>query len=257
MRLRRPKAWRRGSLALVLGLAALGPARATPPDIVNISDQLFGLGKDAVLVLRSSRDNLGLYDAEVDSTALVAIDRQSGAERIWPVYRTRRLPDLDAGAEGTRMQIRPEPIAGAVNPYDILQELQGRPISWPISSPVSWHEDFIDRTPGALHQNDGMVSVSFADGLTYRRPLQEMLDSLAASQTALAENIPDYARFGPLRLGDLLSGRQFTPAQCDITDPIRLEDRSGAPPAVLVRLRCEDEPDGQSTALLVTLLPAP
>ena len=246
MSLRRPKASWRGGALLVLGLASLGPAQATPPDIVNIGDELFALGKDAVLVLRRSRDNLGLYNAEVDSTALVAIDRQSGAERIWPVYRTRRLPDYEADASGMRMQVLPEAIAGAVNPYDILHELQARPLSWP--------GDF-DPTPGALHEQDGMVSVSYGDDLTYRRPLQEMLDSLAASQAALAQDIPDYTRFGPLGLGDLLSGRQFTAAQCSIADPTRLDDRSGAPPVVLVRFRCEEESDGPSSALLLPLLP--
>ena len=190
MSLRRPKASRRGGVALDLGLASLGPAGATPPDIVNVSDEVFALGKGAVLVLH-------------------------------------------------------EPIAGAVNPYDILQELRARPLSW--------QGDF-DLPPGALHEQDGMVSVSYGDGLTYRRPLQEMLDSLAASQAALAQDIPDYTRFGPLGLGDLLSGRQFTVAQCSIADPTRLDDRSGAPPVVLVRFRCEEESDGQSSALLLPLL---
>ena len=143
------------------------------------------------------------------------------------------------------MQVLPEPIAGAVNPYDILQELRARPLSW--------QGDF-DLPPGALHEQDGMVSVSYGDGQTYRRPLQEMLDSLAASQAALAQDIPDYTRFGPLGLGDLLSGRQFTVAQCSIADPTRLDDRSGAPPVVLVRFRCEEESDGQSSALLLPLL---
>ena len=85
---------RRAAITLALACAAT-MAQATPPDMIHIEDELFGFSPDHVYLLRKSHDNLGLYSAYVRNVALVAIDRHTGDEQIWPVWRIRSVPDQD------------------------------------------------------------------------------------------------------------------------------------------------------------------
>lgn len=230
--------------ALLLGLA-LGcfahSASATPPDIVDVRDELFGISRSSLFLLRTTCDNLGLHTSEHRDVVLVAIERSTGKESLWPVYRARNVPDEGARGDAQKTVVRMP--ANAVDPYAKLREAEGYPVG---------PGDGFDAARMSVKIEGGILTMSDADGEIARREVASILADVTASLDRLADAIGDYERLAPIRTRDLIGGQTFQAEQCKASDPFAYDDRSGAPPVRIVRLTCQEE-EGQTTSLLMPI----
>ncbi len=224
---------RRAAITLALACAAT-MAQATPPDMIHIEDELFGFSPNHVYLLRKSHDNLGLYSAYVRNVALVAIDRHTGDEQIWPVWRIRSVPDQDKDPDGIVSKVTDETPPGAVDPIQILREAGGIPaIGIP---PVG--SMYLIAAPN--NGNDfAMLGAFDLDDGTHFAPDQDALTAgVSAALDRFAAMMGDYDRFGPLETSDLLAGTGFTSADCLYAASSILPAGAETPPANLVQVFC-------------------
>ncbi|MFV0409174.1 MAG: hypothetical protein ACK5LJ_05600 [Paracoccus sp. (in: a-proteobacteria)] len=219
-----------GPILFSLALACAAPAaQATPPDEISLRDELFGISRNRVFVLRSSHDNLGAYDAETRNIALIAIDRQTGAEQeIRPVYRTSRFPDYGGDPDGLMMKLKAPALPGAVDPYAILRAAEGHPVIGRIG--------MSDASPPSSNPE---LLLPFDDGkhVFIRNP--EMLKSrLVPMLNRFADTMGEYPRPGPLSARDFLTGPEGDKAHCFLDGGVIIDDDAAAVPVNLIRADC-------------------
>lgn len=112
-------------VALTLSVSA--SARATPPRSLSIEDVLFGESATQLFVLRTVSDNLETHMTELTDTLLIAINLENGLEdKAWPVQRSLESGDVFTLTPAER--IRNIPLAGQINPFEILAEENARPL---------------------------------------------------------------------------------------------------------------------------------
>lgn len=221
-------------ILLTVGLFA-HPASATPPDTINVRDEVFGLSGDSIFLLRSTHDNLGVYNAEHRDVFFVAIDRISGEETLWPVYRARARTEEGGGQ---RPGTTGEMLAGSVNPFEMLRERGGIALGaagWSAGGPVNIE---------GRH-----VSVRFGEGTAIRIETAPLLRRMTTSLDGLATRIGDYDRLAPVTVGELLSGQAFELAACTFAEAIQYTGSPRTGPTHLIRVTCTQE--GQVASLLL------
>jgi hypothetical protein len=216
-------------LSLVMGLLCTA-ARATPPDTLSLRDDLFGIAPCCVLVMRVTNDNLGLYDATHRDAVLVVIDRQSGEERQYPVYRIT----------GREAQTQVVPLPGAVDSFALLGSMGGLPLS---------QADGLVSAFRSVTRDGDRLAVEGEDGPPISAEVSTLLRRLEASMAGLARVLGDYQRPAPVSTADLLQARAG--AACDFTAAWRVDDQQGGAPARLVRVECRN--DGEITSVILPL----
>lgn len=221
-------------------------AQATPPDIINVRDEFFGVSASKIFVLRITYDNLGLHSTEQRDAVLVALDRETGNQSYWPVYRARYMPDYERDETGASGRIESLALPETVDPFEILGEFDGMPAG----TKIIGYEAAAD-----LQFVEDTVLVSYGDGAEFRADMGELSQGVAASLGTLADLIGDYDRVAPVQTRDLLEALTFSPDQCQVTDTRRFDVPLGEAPSLIGRLTCHDNA-GQSVSLLVLLPPA-
>lgn len=239
--------WARHAIWLpaLMALTIAGPAAATPPDMLGVHDVLFGSAPGQVMVLRTTRDNLGQYYAEQRDVVLITIDRATGAEQQQPVYRMRAEADFDTDPQGDLRVHRAMALPDAVDPFALLSAAQGAPLLGD-GEPVAggWHT-------GTIQDIDGIMVVHFEDGRTARAPMAHLLRKMDATLLRTAGVLGDYSRIAPVSTADLLAGRTQI---CTSINARRIDDRSGTPALAMLRVDCEQEEGGAEISLLVPLM---
>lgn len=219
------------------GSLAAAPASATPPDVIDVRDEVFGITPGQVLVLRSTRDNLGLYEAEHRDVFLVAIDRASGKETLHPVYRAQTGPgeqaDRPPRTQGSRLP-------GSVDPFEVLRKAGG----------IARDRSEWRTGPSASLRADA-VSIAFQDGATVQLKLAPLLRRVSSSLDELAGAIGDYSRLAPISTRDLLAGQTFDAAACDFQEPMHYLGLDRTPAVRLMRVTCGAEEQSASLLVLV------
>lgn len=217
-------------------------ALATPPDIADVRDEFLGLSGDNIFIIRSTRDNLGVYDAEQRDVVLVLIDRTTGQETLLPVYSSRTSTNeptqQNAPMSKSTTAILPK---GAVNPYATLQEQSGTALS------------LAETESGKISESGDAVEVRFSDEPAVKLSKAKLLTQASANLDQLAAQIGDYPRLAPLTLKDLIAGQDFSGAECSFDQPVSIQDFRGKPPARLLRVSCDSE--GQILSMLLPVAP--
>ncbi|MGL4235613.1 hypothetical protein [Tabrizicola sp.] len=236
---------RLGLASLVLASAL--PATATPPDVIDVHDELFGVSPSHIFLLRSALDNLGSYYMDRSETMLVAVELATGAETLWPVYTMNRGL-VDDGTDSERSKVVVSPRQDAVNPFDILAEYDAVPAA------AAFPRADADAVPDAKLGADALsVSYSATDG-SYALATETLLSGMTASINRLAEAVGDYER--PLHVTsarDLLLDRAFAVQECSVSDPLQLSALIEAAPIQLVRITCSSEEDFSLNSLIVVV----
>lgn len=125
-----------GPVISLLCLSLTDLAQATPPRSLSVEDTLFGESKTQLFVLRRVTDNLETHMTLLTDTLLVAIDLQSGREEeAWPVQRILETGDVSTLDHDQRIDALP--VAGQINPFDILAERKARPLQDSAAKPVA------------------------------------------------------------------------------------------------------------------------
>lgn len=229
--------------------ACAGPAAATPPDMVEIRDELFGVGPGEILVLRTVTDNLGSHVNSLSGTALVAIDAATGAETLWPVGRHRLQPADPVMPGETPLAILAEPLEDARDPFAILAA-RG-------AMPAGAAARLAEEAALAVELGPEGALVRHADGARFRLPAERLSAGLADAAARIAALAPPYPRMGGLSLSDLLDGVAFAPEGCTLAQPLRLRFPAELPPIQLARVSCGTADDDVRISLLRVIPPAP
>lgn len=221
--------------AFALALACTAPAvQATPPDVIQVQDELFGVSDTHVFVLRSGLDNLGLHNSDMRNLALVAIDRQTTEEQIWPVWRSHRLPDYDRDPDGLRMRTDLLALPDAVDPFAKLAELGAYPFFG--KSPFASAD--LRMAPNIGSNLEAVSGFTLDDGTRFNPDPVALQESLGPALDRFAQAMGDYPRFGPLSAGDLLMGRDFADMRCSYPGRLLLPGNGDAPPTHLILVTC-------------------
>lgn len=228
---------RRGTavIAFALTIMACAPmARATPPDQIFVQDELFGISPDHIYLLRKSHDNLGLYTADVRAVALIAIDRRTTDEQIWPVWRSRSTPDLDRDDTGMTVTTSNDTLPGAVDPYQILRAAGGAPV---IAAPLAGFMDLI-AAPDSTGDATIPAAFQFNDTTRFAPDPAALSDGVGPALDRFIQTMGDYTRFGPLAAADMIVGLHFTASECGYTESSVLVGAPDMPPLNLIRVTC-------------------
>lgn len=234
------KAEKGGIVALSCVLASA--VWATPPDMIDIRDELLGVAPCCVLVKRTTSDNLGLYGAIHSDVVLVNIDREGGMETQYPVYRVRGQPDLDREADGGVLAYHAEPLPGSVEPFALLAEMNGIPAQ---------AADYLVFELKPITRAEDTLVVSALDKGTIQVEIAELMRQIEASVADLALVVGEYDRLAPVTTTELLDGRISDPSDCRFDFAWSLDDRSGGAPTTMLRADCDNE--GEITSILVWL----
>lgn len=216
-------------------------ALATPPDIINVRDEFFGVSESSIFVLRITYDNLGLHDSAQRDVVLVALDRRTQEETSWPVYRARSAPDYEQDEAGATSRIDRLALPDAVDPFEMLGELGGMPVG---AKDMGYH------VAAEPEMRGDAVVIAYDDGAEFRSDMGTLLQGVTVSLNALAERLGDYDRMAPVHTRDLLGDLAFRSDECRISDPHRFNIPWGTAPTLAARLTCDDN-EGQFISLLV------
>ncbi len=235
-------------LALTIALPAL-PAVATPPDIIEVRDEIFGISASYVFLLRSTRDNLGLYTSDRSDTLLVALEVATGVETLWPVYSVYRgQPESDPSGETTAVFVTSG--KDSVNPFEILAKYQAVPVAG------AWDHSRSELPP-RLALTDGELTMTYPEsGAVYRLDGPTLQSGLTASINRLANMIEDYERVAPITTRSLLADRSYVSADCAVSEPRRISALIEATPVQLARVTCTEQDGLDETSLFVIVPPA-
>ncbi|MGL5010300.1 MAG: hypothetical protein ACRC6I_10480 [Paracoccaceae bacterium] len=223
---------RTGMIVVMLVACLAGMARATPPQVVSVTDSLFGLSQTHIFLLRNLEDNMGRYGMAQTDVLLIARNRMTNVDdEIWPVARSI-FYDADIAGDGAAMKVEALPVAGLVNPFDIVAAKGARLM--------------LGTRAGAVTPPDGTVMIEDAAVVladlntdqTFRLDYGQIDERITASLNATRDALPAYLAEGGF---DALEGVAFdVGTECAFEGYVALwdgiEGRSW-----LAEVRCEND----------------
>ncbi len=193
-------------LALILSLLlSATTAQATPPQIVGVSETLFGVNDTHLFVLRRTGDNMGMHWSTQTDVFLIARNRKTNDDdEIWPVMRM-----IDHGADyiesGFQQRVETLPLNARANPFDILLSRNARPLLGPglysklrAGTKVTWAQDVMTLVTDKH-------SYQLQDALVTKR--------FTSSLNGMRKTLAPYFIEGGDRGKDILLDVEFDPAQ--------------------------------------------
>ena len=235
------------ALALSGAAAALfvaAPAAATPPDVIDIRDQLFALSNDTVFVLRSSVDNLGVYYSSYRETWLVGIDVASGEETSWLVYRGRRDTVFgdDGNDEGVAVTLMDR--EDWHDPMQVIADAQAELVL----GEGRQRTDDEALVPDAAGQF--VVERDYWPRFAWLR--DDALGQLRVSVSTLAAQVAEADRMAPVSTQELFAMREVEWDSCAFYEHGYTRSNS----YLIVRIDCESGETGETTSLIQVVNPS-
>lgn len=219
------------------------PAFATPPDVIEVHDEPFGLSKQHLYVLRTTTDNLGLYESTRIETFLVAINLVTSAEEYWPVYRALKTTDYDETGKDLGVVIRPDETTDLADPIAILAANGGIP--WgALYFPKHLNADFqVSETSSAF-----VLDRKMPPPLSLKK--SDVAERLAAMSGALAKQISNYPRMSAMQTTDFFADRLIDPKSCKPGQVFRPYPPFRSVETIAIRLDCTADEDIGSTSVI-------
>lgn len=224
---------------LILALCTYAPARATPPDMISLSDTIFGVSDTHLFVLRETQDNLGAYTYGMLDIYLVAKNLETHQdEMIWPVSR---WIGSNVGEDSTP-QILHFPLTNAVNPYDILAEQNALPVTIGFQEP---DEDTSLTSESLLVMGHSITADETLDQIL--RSTNIVLDAFQPYPEG------NYQRMTSLFPKDILDTQFLKLSHCAVDGMQLLNPIYRMKHIYLARIFCEDDEDPQPKSLIILL----
>ncbi len=223
-----------------LALSAPNPAFATPPDIIDIVETPFGLSETHLFVLRSSSDNLGLYDSMRTETFLVAIDLSTGEEEFWLVDRAERTLEYDVDGDPLDHVVKRDAGATVINPISILTERGG----------LVWSAIELTLVEPTLGETETGYTLSYPGGITFGIDKTTIAQRFARMTTFMAENVADRRRMSTMSTREVFAGRFASADDCKPGDVLESAAMRAYPVFQIVRVECTSDIDDGITAFV-------
>lgn len=219
------------------------PALATPETVIDVRDEPFGLSARHLFVLRTTTDNLGLYESTRIETFLVAIDLGTSKEEYWPVYRALKTTDYDDTGKDLGVVIRPDETTDLADPLAILAAHGGIP--WgALYFPKHVNADFqVSETGSAF-----VLDQTTPPPLSLKK--SDVAERLAAMSGALAEQVSNYPRMSAMQTTDFFADRLIDPKTCTPGQVFRPHPPFRSAEAIAIRLDCTANEDIGNTSVI-------
>lgn len=220
----------------------------TPPDVVDLRDEVFATGTDAVFVLRISRDNMGSYYDEQIETHLVRIDVASAEETMWLVYRARKATVFDDDPALERHATLHQSREEWHDPFAIIAEAGAT-----LFLGRADHSEHLPQ-PERAEADTGLLTIGYEYGPTFALRRDDALARMRVSLAAFAERIYDAPRMTMMTTRQVFSDRIVDWENCGFAAenfPVGL----GNSRYQIVRVSCDDGEDMEQTSLLQVVRP--
>lgn len=220
------------------------PAHATPPTVIAVEDEAFGLSENEFFTLRTTSDNLGSHFDSRHETFLVAIDLDTREQMMWHIDSVHVTTEFgETGTDDRKVMQRDEPFAFA-DAFAILRERGGVP--WrAVSDGEHW------RGPPQTKEGAASVLVGYDGGERFALAKEDAMAFSATTGSLLAATVPDYPRLEAISTRESLALRRFEPGACTYTAEDFARSPLGFAAIQLVRVECADEEELDRNSLLV------
>ncbi len=235
------------TLPLALFAVFSPSAQATPPDVIEIREEPFGLSEAHLFVTRTTTDNLGLHQALRVESFLVAIDLKTEKEELWVLDRLVHMEDYDDAGEFTGYSIERDPDLKSVNAYGVLA--QQRALPW---SAVS-HEANYDVAPSLTSDADA-IRLTYDDGPSYRLATGDMSRRLGDVTPSTSENVVDYQRMSTMATRMMFAERIVPVETCKPGPVLEHWDTDYPARYRFIRINCSDEEEPGVTSLILRMV---
>lgn len=179
-------------------------AFATPPDIITIRDELFGMSETHVFIMRTTSDNHGLHETGSNDVLFMAIDIEARAERMWHLYYVKRMSDYANDQDGRSEVVTSQLSEELVNPFVILDEYGG------VTTDMIYEAARYDFNGNAVDEevtfgmDDDYLWINYESGETYKTPSDFVKEIITESLWNTTDAVQEYDRFGQLTHKDIM-----------------------------------------------------
>ncbi|MEL7445009.1 MAG: hypothetical protein AAGK02_04265 [Pseudomonadota bacterium] len=237
--------------ALIAGLLTAvaiyaSPANATPPDVIDIREEAFGINATHVFVIRTSGDNLGTYESMRAESFLAAIDLETGEEELWLLDRLKRSMDYSAAGEPLGWVVERDEDLIPVSPFAVLAERKAIP--WNAVS-----QDGGDLIAPGLSQDAEAISVIYSHGSVYRVSKERLESRLSKLAASMAENVADHRRMSSITTRQIFADRSIPLATCKPDRVLENWALGGRAKHRFLRVNCSDFDEVGVTSVIVRL----
>lgn len=226
-------------------------AAATPPDVIDVTDELFGISQTHVFVLRHTDDNLGMYTVSARHVFLVAINLATAEEEYWPLFLAVRSERFDENANSVGMVISREYRPIEINPYDILGERAALPVGSAFNLASSFPKPVINVTAD-------FVTATVEGKATHQLPRAVAEARIETSNSNLAQRVWEPARmYRQYTTKQAFAERKVALEECAYSDAGQLWTAIDKPRVQLVQATCSDADETGVTSVIFALDPMP
>ncbi|MBV7258846.1 hypothetical protein [Erythrobacter crassostreae] len=233
------------AFALASAMITAAPAHATPPDVIDIHEWPFGVSNTHLFVVRTSNDNLGLYESLRVETFLVAIDLKSGAEKMWVLDRLLQVRDYADDGEPLEYVTKRDEGLEPINPYAVLTEYGAVPWDGVSRIGSTWLEP-------QIAQDEASITVTYGEDTTFRATAEELANKLERVHTFMTENVADHPRMSTISTRGMFADRGIPVTACSPQEVLDFWSM-GHGPGKLVRVVCTMGEDEGVTSMVVRL----
>lgn len=236
-------------LCAAMMLAAPVPAYASPDIMVDIHEEPIGISETHLFLLRTSKDNLGYYEALRVEMFLLIRDFASGEETHVVIDKFVRSSDYTDDGEFTGYSIKRDAGVVPVDPYTFVRERGALP--WPaVANPAPFE------FPPRVGIKEGVVEVQFGSNPPITLSREKLEERLAHVQQFMVVNVADHPRSSSMTTLQYFAQRQVSPDHCHSGEVLEywLHGKGKHPHMVQVHCSFFDR-DGETTSVVVELPP--
>jgi hypothetical protein len=220
------------------------PAMATPETVIDIREEPFAASQTHLFVIRTTGDNLGLYEVLRTESFLIARSFATGAEEVWVLDKFVRRADYDeTGEPAGFVSVRDEGVE-PVNPFLIAYDRGAVPFAALRREP--W-------APPSIRQTAEGIGLTFPDGSVFKISSERLANRLRHLREAVAAQIADHPRHSLFTTRGIFAQRRIKPSSCRVNEVLDYWGPDTFAQHRLLRLLCDDGEELGVTSLVVKL----
>lgn len=222
------------------------PASAAPDTMIDIHEEPIGVSETHLFLLRTSKDNLGYYEAMRVEMFLIIRDFASGEESHVVIDKFVHSSDYSDEGEFEGYSIKRDAGVEPVDPYRFLQERGALP--WPA---VSYPERFEYGPKITMGADAVEVQFGSTPPLTISRvQIQEKLDRV---KDFMAHKVTDHRRSSSMTTKQFFEWREVQAKHCYSAELLGFWMLGQGNRPYLMRVDCAFDGDSETTSIVLPL----